>query len=150
MAFVYISSFTMFNFQNSKYFEMPLLMTFSIEFEASLPQIGWNGTRFGTPLCSLGQPWLLNFHNQISRPSMSHLLTTPCTTSLATQKIHKYAYMYVWLTYKGHPSNNHKPKIWNKKLLILIGGWTTILAKPYKFLSSLLTHLFCSFNFFDK
>jgi len=132
MAFVYISSLTMFNFQISEYFEIPLIMNFSLssDFEISLPQIGWNGTRFGTPLHSLGQPWLLNFHNWITRPSTSYLMTTPCTTSLTTQKIHKYAYMYVWLTSKGHLSNNHKIRIWNKKFLVLVGGWTTIPAKP--------------------
>jgi len=54
MAFTYISFLTMFRFQNSKYFEIPLQITFSsfIDFEASLPQIGQNGTSFGTPLGS--------------------------------------------------------------------------------------------------
>jgi hypothetical protein len=58
MAFGYISFFTMFSFQNSKYFEMSLLMSFFffIDFEASLPQIGRNGIGFGIPLGSLGQP----------------------------------------------------------------------------------------------
>jgi hypothetical protein len=46
------------SFQNSKYFEISLLMSFSffIDFETSLPQIGQNGRGFGIPFGSLGRP----------------------------------------------------------------------------------------------
>jgi hypothetical protein len=53
MAFVDISILIMFSFQNSKYFEILLLMEKKpIDFEVSLPQIGQNGIGFGTPLGS--------------------------------------------------------------------------------------------------
>ncbi len=59
MAFAYISFLMMFSFQNSKYFEILLLMEKkkSIDFEVSLPQIGQNGIGFGTPFGSWVQLW---------------------------------------------------------------------------------------------
>jgi hypothetical protein len=56
MTLAYISSFKILSFQNSKYFEIPLLMNFFlfIDFGASFPQIGWKGTCFKIPLGSLG------------------------------------------------------------------------------------------------
>jgi hypothetical protein len=58
MVLVYISSFIMFNFQNSKYFEIPLLMdlSFSIEIQTLLSQITQNVVSFGTSIESLGWP----------------------------------------------------------------------------------------------
>jgi hypothetical protein len=46
----------MFNFQNSKYFEIPLLvdLSFSIEIQTLLSKIAQNEVSFGTPLDSLG------------------------------------------------------------------------------------------------
>jgi hypothetical protein len=48
----------MFNFQNSTYFEIPLLMdlSFSIEIQTLLSQIAQNVVSFGTPIESLGWP----------------------------------------------------------------------------------------------
>jgi hypothetical protein len=56
MTLAYISNLKILNFQNSKYFKISLLMNyfFSIDFEASFPQIGQKGTCFGIPLRSLG------------------------------------------------------------------------------------------------
>ncbi len=72
ITLTYISSFKILDFPNFKYFETPLLMnfSFSIDFKASSPQIGWKKTSFQIPLGSLGQPWLSNFHNQIVGPSL--------------------------------------------------------------------------------
>jgi hypothetical protein len=58
MALAYVLFFRMFNFQNSKYFYIPLLknLSSSIDFETSLPQIKQNGINFKTPFGSLGQP----------------------------------------------------------------------------------------------
>jgi hypothetical protein len=57
-------------FQNSTYLDSPTLMnfSFSIDFNASLPQIGRYGTRLGTPIGNFGDPSKLHFHNLIGGP----------------------------------------------------------------------------------
>jgi hypothetical protein len=52
MASSLFHTFHLSKFQNSKYFEIPLLMnlSFSIDFESSSPQIGWKKTSFAIPL----------------------------------------------------------------------------------------------------
>jgi hypothetical protein len=64
MAFVYISFLIMFSFQNSKYFEILLLMKKKpIDFEVSLPQIGQNGIGFGIPFGNWVPLWQIRPKN---------------------------------------------------------------------------------------
>jgi hypothetical protein len=120
MTLAYISSLKILSFQNSKYFEIPLLinLSFSTNFETSLPQIGkkehalefhqatWGDLDHPTSTIKLqGHLW----------GSILNMLKTPCTTSLATQKnpqtIERDACLCVQPILQVHLSNNFEPKI---------------------------------------
>jgi hypothetical protein len=68
----YVELCVMPTFQTSTYLDNPTLIKkkFSINLDASLPQIGWSRIGVGTEVCNFGDPFGLASHSLIGKASM--------------------------------------------------------------------------------